>query len=460
MLLRLRLCRSPAGALRPPPPTQLPADGSFYAGQPPLNRLSFQRQAAAVLNAYLPSARFIVFDLGRVLCPPGQYDTPYYLSLEQVRPLVGAGFEEPPEGSDADGTKATKAAKARQAARPVGAPALVFLGIDERGFERENAHAHALERPKGTPYFAIDSSGTGFAQPKQDKGKGPKGEAGGEGEGEVGGEAGGEAGGEGEAGVVGSWGDARASGGAMGAFDAGVFATGRALADWNGRNRHCAACGARTYSLWGGWKRACASALSDPGACFSNTGLHNFAYPRTDAVTIMGVLDAGGGRMLLGRQRAWPAGLYSCLAGFIEPGESFEDAVRREVLEEAGVRVGPVRYASSQPWPFPANIMVGCYARALSDDIRLDLDNELEDAQWFPRAVVARLFDNERATHLSRKDYSAIDHALTAGDEDAKAVHGDLAQRLTKIPPETAIAGKLIRQWALGPPAVDLVSRL
>lgn len=398
------------------------ADRSFYAGQPPLNRLSFQRQTAALLNGYLGGARFLVFDLGRVLCPPQRYNELLYLSLEQVQSLVGDGFEDPP--------KDAKDSKARQAARPVGAPAVVFLGLDERGFEDENKGE--LERPRGTAYFAIDASGRDFA--KTDKT--PEGH------------------------VEGSWGDPRATGSAVPAFDAGVFATARALTDWNGRNRHCAACGRKTYSLWGGWKRACSSALEDPGKCFSNTGLHNFAYPRTDPVTIMGVLDPSGDRMLLGRQRAWPKGFYSCLAGFIEPGESFEDAVRREVLEEAGVRIGPVRYSSSQPWPFPANIMVGCYARAESDEIRLDLDNELEDAQWFPRSVVAKLFEKEGATHFSVKDYSAIDRALTAGEDEGCAVHGDLAARLTKIPPETAIAGKLIRQWALGPHAVDLVSRL
>lgn len=412
-------------------PIRFQADISFYAGQPPLNRLSFQRQNASILNSYLPNAKFLVFDLGKVLCPTKRYSEIQYLTRDQVASLVGDGFEDPP--------KDAKDSKVRQAARPVGAPAVVFLGLDERGYEKENEGN--VERPKGLPYFAIDASGTGFAGASKSSAAKAEDK-------------------EGKEQVEGSWGDPRATGSALAAFDAGVFATARALTDWNGRNRHCAACGEKTYSLWGGWKRACTTALSDPAKCFSNTGLHNFAYPRTDPVTIMGVLDPAGDRMLLGRQRAWPKGFYSCLAGFIEPGESFEDAVRREVFEEAGVKVGPVRYSSSQPWPFPANIMVGCYARAESDEIRLDLDNELEDAQWFPRSVVAKLFEKEGATHFSVKDYSAIDRALTAGEEDGCAVHGDLAARITKIPPETAIAGKLIRQWALGPHALDLVSRL
>lgn len=432
--------------------------------------------------------------MGRVLCPVEKYNEVQYLTLDQVRSLVGPGFEDPPKGAEGE--------KARQAARPVGAPAVVFLGLDERGYEGENKGE--LERPKGLPYFAIDASGRDFAKPEE---AAPKAETKAASEAQSGAEgatAGDDAvkagdadegNGNGKAwmrpaqkngaplpppgtplstqkpdtfsydksdaerAVRGSWGDPRATGSVLAPFDAGVFATARALTDWNGRNRFCAACGRRTYSLWGGWKRACSTALSNPKNCFSNTGLHNFAYPRTDPVTIMGVLDPSGEKMLLGRQRAWPKGFYSCLAGFIEPGESFEDAVRREVLEEAGVKVGPVRYSSSQPWPFPANIMVGCYARAQSDEIRLDLDNELEDAQWFPRDVVRALFEKQGATSFTKKDYNAIEKALTAGEESRDKVEGDLASRLTKIPPETAIAGKLIRQWALGP-SVDLVSRL
>ncbi|MEO8131456.1 MAG: NAD(+) diphosphatase, partial [Bryobacteraceae bacterium] len=110
---------------------------------------------------------------------------------------------------------------------------------------------------------------------------------------------------------------------------------------------------------------------------------------RTDPVVIMLVID--GENCLLGRQSRFPAGFYSSLAGFVEPGESVEEAVAREVHEEAGVRVGRVRYVASQPWPFPSSLMIGCFAEAVSREIKIDA-NELEDAQWFTKAdVVAAL---------------------------------------------------------------------
>lgn len=178
--------------------------------------------------------------------------------------------------------------------------------------------------------------------------------------------------------------------------------------------------------------------------------------------------------MLLGRQKAWPKGeflsisltpgMYSCLAGFIEPGESFEEAVRREVLEEAGIEVGPVSYSSSQPWPYPANLMVGCYGRAKEGQkIRLDLDKELEHAEWFPREVVAAVGSSATGSKFTRGDYKQIEDAQKGKidlDAEPECEHVDPYAAFTKIPPETAIAGKLMRQWALGAHAVHLVSNL
>jgi len=190
----------------------------------------------------------------------------------------------------------------------------------------------------------------------------------------------------------------------------------------------------------------------------------------------MGILDSTGDKMLLGRQKMWPKGksqhldpadglpgMYSCLAGFIEPGESFEDAVRREVLEEAGVEVGPVSYSSCQPWPFPANLMVGCFGRAKENQkIRLDLDNELEHAEWFPREVVVRIATSAGGSTFTRGDFKQLDDA-TKGKltvDEGAADHTDPYAAFTRMPPETAIAGKLMRQWALGAHAVHLVSNL
>jgi NAD+ diphosphatase len=154
---------------------------------------------------------------------------------------------------------------------------------------------------------------------------------------------------------------------------AGDAATAKGVLEWHRTHLRCARCGAPTMIEDGGWRRGC-------DAC----GAKHF--PRTDPVVIMIVEHAG--RVLLGRQAAWPEGMYSLLAGFMEPGETIEDAVRRETFEEAGVRVGAVSYVTSQPWPFPSSLMIGCRAQALTDAITLN-DAELQDALWADRAEVA-----------------------------------------------------------------------
>jgi NAD+ diphosphatase len=148
-----------------------------------------------------------------------------------------------------------------------------------------------------------------------------------------------------------------------------LAATAKAILGWHRSHRFCAACGERSVPVEAGWQRRCP-------AC----GAHHF--PRTDPVVIM--LVTKGNRTLLGRSPGWPPGMYSCLAGFVEPGETIEAAVRREVAEETGIRIGTVRHFASQPWPFPSSLMIGCRAEALSDTITLDPD-ELEDALWMTR---------------------------------------------------------------------------
>lgn len=149
-----------------------------------------------------------------------------------------------------------------------------------------------------------------------------------------------------------------------------LAATARALLEWHRRHRFCANCGAATKPEDGGWRRGC-------DAC----GAHHF--PRTDPVVIMAVTR--GDAMLVGRSPGWPQGMYSLLAGYVEPGETIEAAVRREVFEETAVRVGAVQYLVSQPWPFPASLMLACHGAAESTEIRID-PAEVEDAQWVPRA--------------------------------------------------------------------------
>jgi NAD+ diphosphatase len=153
--------------------------------------------------------------------------------------------------------------------------------------------------------------------------------------------------------------------------DGALLAYAKTLAHWHRNNRFCGACGGRNESRDGGHLRACVNPRC--GA------LH---FPRTDPAMI--VLVRYGGKCLLGRQQVWPGRMYSVLAGFVEPGESAEGAVAREVLEEVGVRVKEIRYHSSQPWPFPSSLMLGFTAEAVDDRISLG-DEELEDARWFER---------------------------------------------------------------------------
>ncbi|NNU81486.1 NAD(+) diphosphatase [Halovulum dunhuangense] len=154
--------------------------------------------------------------------------------------------------------------------------------------------------------------------------------------------------------------------------DAGDAAVAKGIFAWHDTHRHCARCGAPSTVSLAGWRRSC-------GTC----GAHHF--PRTDPVVIM--LITHGERVLLGRSPAWPEGMYSLLAGFMEPGESIEAAVRREVQEETGIRVGAVGYIASQPWPFPASLMIGCWGVALEERITLD-PAELEDAMWLTREEI------------------------------------------------------------------------
>ena len=156
--------------------------------------------------------------------------------------------------------------------------------------------------------------------------------------------------------------------------EAGLAAFASSLAYWQSRSRHCGVCGAHTLFSAGGHRALCSNAAC--GAAF---------FPRTDPCVIMLVHD--GERALLGRQASWPEGRYSTLAGFVEPGETLEDAVRRETFEESGVRVGDCRYIGSQPWPFPASLMLAFIAQATSADIRVG--HEMADVRWFTRAELA-----------------------------------------------------------------------
>jgi len=184
--------------------------------------------------------------------------------------------------------------------------------------------------------------------------------------------------------------------------DLATYGAAKALVDWHARHRFCARCGQATTLAKGGWQRTC-----------GNPACRAEHFPRVDPVTIMTVEHQGN--LLLGRQPRFPPRRYSALAGFVEPGETIEEAVAREIHEEAGVRVREVRYVASQPWPFPSSLMIACHA--LADDPALTIDrSELDDARWFSRAEVAA--------------------ALAGGGETAFIA-----------PPPFAIAHHLLRWW-------------
>ena len=182
---------------------------------------------------------------------------------------------------------------------------------------------------------------------------------------------------------------------ALPAGETSIAAQARSLLGWHERHPYCAACGVATRSRNGGSSRACPSCGAEH-------------FPRTDPVVI--VVVARGGRALLGRSGRFPGNLFSALAGFMEPGESVEEAVRREVAEEAGIRVGAVRYVFSQPWPFPASLMLGCLAEGLSDEIAIDPE-ELEDARWFSRVELTEALAG-RSDVLTIPQPLAIAHHL------------------------------------------------
>lgn len=178
----------------------------------------------------------------------------------------------------------------------------------------------------------------------------------------------------------------------------GAYAQGNSLVAWALANRFCGACGNPMTPEAGGYRRRCK-------AC------GHTAFPRTDPVAIMLAVDEAGDRCLLGRSPHFPPGMYSCLAGFIEPGETMEDAVRRETLEESGISIGRVRYHASQPWPMPHSLMIGVYAEALSRDIARDTA-ELEDCRWFDRDETAAMLCSVLGDAASAPPPGAIAHRL------------------------------------------------
>lgn len=178
----------------------------------------------------------------------------------------------------------------------------------------------------------------------------------------------------------------------------GEVAQALSLLHWNATHKFCGRCGSQTESRIGGYKRVCPSC-------------DNQMFPRTDPVVIMLTVDEANDRVLMGRSHRFPEGMYSCLAGFVEPGETIEDAVRRETLEESGIQIGRVRYHASQPWPMPHSLMIGCFAEAISLDIARD-ESELADCRWFSRAEAEAMVEGRSADGTTAPLKGAIAYRL------------------------------------------------
>lgn len=200
---------------------------------------------------------------------------------------------------------------------------------------------------------------------------------------------------------LGEFADARAAFSMLGAMEGNLASTARSLFEWHRSHGHCARCGTASDVAEAGWKRACPACKTEH-------------FPRTDPVAIM--LAVKDDKCLLGRQAMWPAGFYSCLAGFVEPGETAEQAGTRELMEEAGIASDwqTAEYLFAQPWPFPSSLMVGLILQATSEEITVD-KTELEEARWFTRAEARQIISG---------------------------THPDVY-----APPETAIAHHILKVW-------------
>ncbi|KAF5355066.1 hypothetical protein D9756_005512 [Leucocoprinus leucothites] len=424
-------------------------------GGSPLNRLSWLRTSHHFLNAVitLPQTRWLLFNTGQPLVvfnpsTPNIRAQPGYLTTSEVTPLLGlrpyfgqgqkVGTIVPDEVNNVRHSP-TEAARHYPQSRPI-----VFLGVHEKIAHSDVAAAlptaefsspdfaiETIKRLDGTPYFAMEVADlVEDGQFTEERVLGLFKESS-----------------QGKEGKVFSWSEPRALLSGLDPFTAAVFASAKSLVDWNYRNKFCPGCGSDNTG-----KRPCPS----------GKGLHNYTHPRTDAVVIMIAIDETGNKVLLGRGRKFPGKFYSALAGFIEPGESFEDAVSREMWEEAGVRVWNVQYHSGQPWPYPANLMVGFYARADSTQpIRMDLDNELVDARWYTREEILAVLNHKSGTYFSSRDYKQLGDSLEGKQDDPNVkalapganVNGAkpvIDEPPFKLPPVTAIAGVLIRDWAEG----------
>lgn len=202
---------------------------------------------------------------------------------------------------------------------------------------------------------------------------------------------------------LGKFEELRAAAATLPPADAGILATAKSMFEWRRRHRWCSACGQKTEVSDAGWKRVCPACEAEH-------------FPRTDPVAIM--LAVHEGKCLLGRQAAWPAGMFSALAGFVEPGETIEEACARELQEEAGLKATAVRYHSSQPWPWPGSLMMGLIAEVDSADAAPD-QTELEEVRWFSKEEAAQLLKGELEGAFCPPSLAIAHQLIKAWSEEA-----------------------------------------
>lgn len=364
-----------------------------------LNRLSFLRTDSAFLSAALhhPTSRFMLFNNLATLMR--SQTNVQFVRYQDISSFVPQGHFALPEEEQVAAFDSSKTK-----------PLVVFLGISEVA---ANMDALVYKKYRGVPYFAVDITPRGSLKQQAQS-------------------------------VVDSL---EAQGhsfinvkplSAITKGEATVWAQARHYIDWNTRYSFCGSCGQIMLSTRAGTRRVCppsdaARSPSEREQCPSRSSVSNVCFPRTDPTMIVAVINHDGTRLLLGRQKRYPAQWYTTLAGFVEPGESIEDAVRREANEESGVRVSRVIIHSTQPWPFPETLMIGALGQTASVEdeiISLDQDAELEDANWF--------------------ELSEVEKALNAGKLQPPADAGTEYQGGLRVPPEMAIAHQLMRSVVEG----------
>ena len=299
-----------------------------YFSNGPITRLSFLRLQNAQLDKALKSAKILTFeDLNPLRGPDGRLA---FLKYDDVADYIGKPYEkdEKAQLAEFDGSAHH--------------PTLIFLGVDlEKSGESFGGYS-------GAPYFALDVSGSHYEKLRTGKYTPTRVDL------------------------------------TLPHDESAIYSHARSLLDWNARNRFCSSCGGKTMSTHGGAKVVCPKK-----GCPTKVGLHNHQFPRTDPTVVIAPISADSKRILLGRGKRWPENYFSCLSGFVEPGESLETATRREAFEETGVKIDRVQLHSSQPWPYPATMLIGAMGQCVEEEITYP-ETELEEAKW----VSAKIFSS------------------------------------------------------------------